>query len=235
MKVNESSRPAPTQKIERAGKASGAESARATAPVDDISLLGVPDAELTPKVRAALLSLVEDIRTLREELDQTRARISELETLADRDPMFDVFNRRAFAREMDRALAMIDRYGVRVSLVFIDLNDLKKINDTMGHGAGDAALAHIAEILSANVRQTDIVARLGGDEFALLLMQADQAVAQVKAQQVAELIAEKDVIWDGAPFKAAVSWGAVEIKQGLSAKEAMTLADEAMYEAKRAK
>ena len=238
MKVNDPTRAGGVRNIRNAGSAkttAGATSAPVKAAADAVSVMGVPAAELTPKVRAALIALVEDIRVLREELKQARDRIGELETLADRDPMLDIFNRRAFARELDRTLGMIDRYQLRASLVFVDLNDLKTINDERGHAAGDAALAHVAETLTNNVRQTDVVARLGGDEFALLLLQADEAVAAVKAQSIAAMVAAKPVEWDGTPFTASVSWGAVEIHKGVSAQEAMNLADEAMYEAKRMK
>lgn len=239
MKVNDPTRPGRIRNIRGAGGAKAKESA-ASAPTnaaaDAVSVMGVPAAELTPKVRAALISLIEDIQVLRGELNEARNRIGELETLADRDPMLDIFNRRAFARELDRALGMIDRYQLRASLVFVDLNDLKKINDERGHAAGDAALAHVAETLTTNVRQTDVVARLGGDEFALLLLQADEGIATVKAQSIAAKVAEKPVEWDGEPpFTAAVSWGAVEIRKGVSAQEVMNLADEAMYEAKKMK
>ncbi len=236
MKINKPTGAGASPRIERVGEArAAATGSKPVAPADEVTLLGVPDAELTPKVRAALITLIEDIRTLRSELSHARDRIGELEALADRDPLLDVLNRRAFARELDRALAMIDRYQVRASLVFIDLNDLKKINDARGHAAGDAALGHVARTLVGNVRQTDVVARLGGDEFAVLLMQADEAVAASKARNIAALVAQNPVQWEGAPFSAGVSWGAVEIRDGVSAQEAINLADEAMYEAKKQK
>lgn len=216
-------------------KTSGSGGVGATVGADDIVMLGVPEAELTPKVRASLMALMEDVRALRAELEAARQRVRDLETLADRDPMLDVLNRRAFARELDRTMAMIDRYDVRASLVFIDLNDLKKINDRLGHSAGDEALSHVARIVADNIRQTDVVARLGGDEFAVLLLQSDQAIATTKATAIAELIQASSVHWEGEPFTASVSWGAVEIRKGVSAQEAMNLADEAMYEAKRTK
>lgn len=208
---------------------------QAEPPNDEITSLGIPNDELTPKVRAALTTLISDVRGLRHELANSRARIGELEGLADRDPMLDVLNRRAFTRELDRALAMIDRYGTPVSVLFIDLNELKKINDDHGHAAGDAALAHVADVLTGNVRQTDIVARLGGDEFAVLLMEADAAIAAAKGQEVAAQVMDTAVSWRSAPFRIGVSWGAAEIEKGLSAQEAMGLADTAMYAAKKRK
>ena len=236
MKMNRAMSVQSGAKIDRTGERSASE-ARATeaSPDDEIVRLGVPEADLTPNVRAACTALIEEARALRDALAEARGRISELEGLADRDPLLDTLNRRAFARELDRALAMIDRYGSRVSLLFIDLNDLKTINDEKGHAAGDAALVHVAEILAANVRQADVVARLGGDEFAVLLLQADASIAAAKGREVASLVAARPVAWDGAAFKVAVSWGAAEIDQGVSAQDAMSLADKAMYAAKKSK
>jgi diguanylate cyclase (GGDEF)-like protein len=202
-------------------------------PVDQIVLMGIPSVELTPKVRSALMTLMAEVQELRAELRGVRSRISDLEELADRDPLLDIFNRRAFVRELDRVLAMIDRYGVRASLIFVDLNDLKKINDGKGHAAGDAALGLVADVITANIRQTDAVGRLGGDEFGVLLLQSDQTQAEKKAQHLSDALAGKIVNWRDGPFGIGISWGAVEIVKGVSAEQAMERADSAMYEAKR--
>jgi len=236
MKIDKTTGAGRPARVDKARDANAPSSgARRVAQADEVSVLGVPDAELTPKVRAALISLIEDVRDLRDELGRARARIDELETLADRDPMLDVLNRRAFARELDRAFAMIDRYQFSASLLIIDLNDLKIINDQRGHTAGDAALEHVAAALTSNVRQTDVVARIGGDEFAVLLMQADEAVAREKAKTIETLIAGNLAPHEGGDFAVSISWGAVEIRQGLSAQDAINLADQAMYAAKKNK
>lgn len=203
--------------------------ANAPAPADQLVLAGIPEAELTPKVRDALVSLMKEVQSLRAELSEKRQQMEELERLAYSDPMLDIYNRRAFVRELDRALAMIDRYAMKASLVFVDLNDLKKINDKMGHGAGDAALAHVASVLSANVRQTDAVGRLGGDEFGVLLAQADKQTAELKAAQLTRAVSAAPVPWKETGFTAHISCGVVEIDKGLSADEAMERADDAMY------
>lgn len=218
-----------------AGGAVAATAANTASAPDQVVLAGIPDSELTPKVREALVTLMREVQSLRTELSETRQRMSELEKLADSDPMLDIYNRRAFVRELDRALAMIDRYSMKASLVFVDLNDLKKINDEMGHGAGDAALAHVAELLSVNVRQTDAVGRLGGDEFGVLLTQADQQKAELKAAQLTRAVASSPVPWKNSQFTAHISCGVVEITKGFSVDEAMERADEAMYAVKARK
>ncbi|MHA7872041.1 MAG: GGDEF domain-containing protein [Hyphococcus sp.] len=215
-----------------AGKGASAE-ARAAEPAVRVSLAGIPEAELTPKVREALMSLMSEVQSLREELAAARAQLSELEKLADRDPLLDVYNRRAFVRELERALSMIERYDLRASLIFIDLNGMKQINDGKGHAAGDAALAHVASVVAANIRQTDILGRLGGDEFGVLLTHADQAIAMRKADDLAARVGAAPVPWEGGDFMMTISVGAVEIQKGGSVADAMERADNAMYAVKR--
>lgn len=226
----------------RAGRLHGTSAAAASSPstssaiADTVSLAGIPEAELTPRVRDALMSLMKEVQNLRAELAQTRQRLGEMELLADRDPLIGiVLNRRAFVCELDRALSLIDRYGMKASLVFVDLNDLKKINDAMGHGAGDAALLHIAETIAASIRNTDAVGRLGGDEFGVLLTQADQQTAEMKADQLTRAVASRPVPWKDNPFTAHVSCGVVEIHKGATVNEAIERADTAMYEVKAKK
>lgn len=239
MKIGDAPKPAGGARIDRkrgvGAAASAAPSAGVEAAAGQITLAGVPEAELTARVREALVSLMQEVQSLRDQLSWSQERISELERLADSDPMLDIFNRRAFVRELDRTLGLIDRYGMKASLVFVDLNDLKKINDAKGHGAGDAALAHVAKILSANVRQSDAVGRLGGDEFGVILTQADQQTAEIKAAQLAGAVAATPVAWKDGAFTAQVSCGVVEIAKGVSADEAMEKADSAMYAVKSKK
>ena len=203
-------------------------------PATKVSLAGIPEAEMTPKVRDAVLKLMEEAQALRAGLKDAEAKIASLEQLADHDPMLDVLNRRAFLREVDRTISMIDRYGMSASLVFLDLNGLKVINDGKGHGAGDAALTHVANVLSTNTRQTDIVGRLGGDEFGVLLTQADKAIAMQKADELAALVQAAPVEWNAEMFPVSVSIGVAPISKGATVNQAMEEADTAMYGAKRA-
>jgi diguanylate cyclase (GGDEF)-like protein/PAS domain S-box-containing protein len=93
----------------------------------------------------------------------------ELRRLADHDALTGLSNRRVFGAELERQLARDRRYGGVSSLLMIDLDELKAINDTSGHAVGDRALQAVAGVLAERVRDTDLVARLGGDEFAVLL------------------------------------------------------------------
>jgi PleD family two-component response regulator len=122
---------------------------------DSVEILGIPEAELTPKVRDALMSLMSDVADLRREVAAARDHMAHLERIADQDVLVPIANRRAFVRELSRAVAATERYGGKAAVVYFDVNGFKDINDKLGHPAGDAALHHIADILSpASVKQT---------------------------------------------------------------------------------
>lgn len=197
------------------------------------SFRGIPAGELTPRVREAMIALVEEASSLRKELSGAQKRIRELEKLADTDSLLGIPNRRAFMRELNRALALVERYGAPTSLVFADLDNLKTINDTHGHAAGDAALSHVAKVISANIRQGDVLGRLGGDEFGVILVQADEATARAKAKSLTEAVQANPVEWKGGAFTADISYGVIEIRKGVSPEEAIDSADSAMYAAKK--
>jgi diguanylate cyclase (GGDEF)-like protein len=204
-----------------------------SAPVDTTEFLGVPEAELTPAVRAAVQTLITEIDDLRAEVGRLKARLAETEDLADRDALTPLLNRRALLRELGRIRTFAQRYGAAASLVYFDLDDLKGVNDRFGHLAGDAVLKAVADRLVANVRESDLVGRMGGDEFAVILVQADRATAEAKAAALARAI-EADPLHFGdwtAPIH--VSFGVSEITQDLEIEAIVAEADAAMYAKKR--
>ena len=198
-----------------------------------VSLAGITEAELTPKVRQALFSLLAEVDQLRRELNDARSRIGYLEKLVDEDPLIPVANRRAFVRELTRMMAFAQRYGVPASIIYFDVNSMKQINDTHGHAAGDAALLQVARILVENVRNTDVVGRLGGDELGVLLVQTDQALAERKAAELAGAIESQPLLWQGHTFPISVAYGVYAFAGGENASEVLDAADRAMYQRKR--
>lgn len=206
--------------------------ARAGAPAaarDTASIMGVPESELTPNVQRALLSLMGEVDQLRKETDALRAKVRELETLADHDVFLPVLNRRAFLREVSRALALAERHDAPSALIYFDLNGFKQINDTHGHAAGDTALKSVAALLLANVRETDAVGRLGGDEFGVVLSLTPAGHAEVKAGELAEAIASTPIVHEGQTLTLGAAWGVHPLKRGVSVETAMAEADAAMY------
>ncbi len=196
--------------------------------------LGLAPGDLPRDVEQAILRLLDEIEALRTEIDASMRRIAYLENLADRDPLTPVVNRRAFMRELGRAKSYAKRYDAPASLVFIDLDGMKALNDAHGHACGDRALMMVAETLVANVRESDVVGRLGGDEFGVILARADEAAAAEKAAGLAAAIALARIDTDDGPLALSASWGVVELGVARDAADAMERADRAMYVQKRA-
>jgi diguanylate cyclase (GGDEF)-like protein len=224
---------AAARKAEARRAADKADSAAVPEPTDVLNLAGISEAELTPKLRQALMGLMAEVDALRRELGEARARIGYLERLADEDPLMPIANRRAFVRELTRMMSFAKRYGTPASIVYVDLNNLGQINDDHGHAAGDAALLQVARVFLDNVRNTDVVGRLGGDELGVLLVQTDQAVAEQKAAQLAAAVAAKPLLWQGKEIPLGISYGVYSFSGGENAGDALDAADRAMYEAKR--
>ena len=144
MKVERNSPSRPARSVAQAAYARRVEASGSLGSVDAVmpaaSVLGIPEAEFTPKVRDAIMGLMGEVDNLRRELIQTRARLEDVEKTADQDGMLPLLNRRAFVRELTRYIAFTGRYNTPASLIYFDLNHLKRTNDTLGHAAGDAVL-----------------------------------------------------------------------------------------------
>jgi len=213
-----------------AGVTQAAPSARPAA--DVASVLGIPAAEFTPRVRAAIMRLMGEVDALRQELANHRRRLAEIECDADQDVLLPCFNRKAFVRELSRILSFVERYGLPASLVYIDLDNFKDINDRFGHAAGDAALLHVCEVIKGHIRESDLLGRLGGDEFGLLLAKANQREAETKADLISQIIKASPFIWAGKAIQMSFTTGSYEFRAGENPAEALSRADKAMYERK---
>lgn len=129
-------------------------------------------------------TLKAEIDRLKSDLIRAENKIAELEASADTDPLLGILNRRGFERELARSLAFMERYGTGATLIYIDLDGFKAVNDRHGHAAGDLLLKAVAATLTAHVRASDVVARLGGDEFAVLMWHVDETRALAKAMEL---------------------------------------------------
>lgn len=200
---------------------------------DTREFLGLTPAELTPKVQSALQVLTAEIDALRDEVGRLKARLAEVEGLADQDALTHVLNRRAFMRELNRVRASIDRYGGAACLVYIDLDGFKRINDRFGHAAGDAALMAVAQRLSDHVRESDVIGRLGGDEFAVVLTHADFEAASAKAEALINAVAGAPIDFAVGQAAVSASFGIRPITGAIDAEGLVAEADAAMYDRKR--
>jgi diguanylate cyclase (GGDEF)-like protein len=221
-------------KARRGGIAPSATGAAAgRGPAASLVLSGVPETELTPAVREALMKLLAEVQELRQQLQDAQARIAFLERLADEDALTPIANRRAFVRELTRMVAFSQRYRSPASVVYFDVNGMKQINDVHGHAAGDAALMHVAKILIDNIRSSDIVGRLGGDEFGVILAQTNEQQANQKATALARAIAETPLRWNERAITVTAAYGVHSFSGGDDAQQAIDAADRAMYRQKR--
>ena len=237
MKVERNSPVRPARSVAQAAYARRIEAADSVSNIDAVppaaSVLGIPESEFTPRVRDAIMGLMGEVDNLRRELTQTRARLEDVVKTADQDGMLPLLNRRAFVRELTRYIAFTGRYNTPASLIYFDLNHLKRTNDTMGHAAGDAVLAHFADVLLAHVRDSDCVGRLGGDEFGVLLSHANQKQALKKADTLAVALKASPTSWNDQSIPVSFAYGAFELKSGDNPDLAMARADQAMYAQKK--
>ena len=159
---------------------------------------------------------------------------SQLQFLADHDPLTGLFNRRRFVQELDLEIKLMRRDGHPSSLLMLDVDGLKQVNDAMGHQAGDALVRQTAEVLRDRLRGTDSVGRLGGDEFAVLLRGSRVNEAAAVAQDLLDRFRGREQVASAEPIRPTISIGLTSLRRNFTgADEAIGAADRAMYEAKR--
>jgi diguanylate cyclase (GGDEF)-like protein len=183
--------------------------------------------------RQAVAALRDEVEYLRRALAEAYRQIADLENLADMDSLVPAFNRRAFVRQLSRTISFGERYQTVNSIVYIDINGMKEINDALGHSAGDAALTQVVETLSVEVRQSDVVGRLGGDEFGIILAQTDNATAWRKVADLAEAIDAAPLVWEETVVRLHAAFGVHTIRPGDDAHSALFVADQLMYRDKK--
>lgn len=193
----------------------------------------VPPARL-----AELRELGEDFNALLAELEDREALLQQknkaLTHLALHDSLTDLPNRANFERQLPLAIAHARDTSQSMALLFMDCDRFKLINDSLGHGAGDALLVEVARRLGRLVRSGDVAARLGGDEFAMILAApTGQAEAQAMVARVVAAMREPLVLANGGVIQSSMSAGVVVYpQQGDSMESLLQGADAAMYEAK---
>ena len=156
---------------------------------------------------ALAIDLEGELRRLRAEVEALRARAEAAEAAADHDVLTPALNRRGFMEALHRTLAYCRRHDVPAVLLYLDLDGFKGVNDTLGHPAGDAALKRVAELMLANLRESDAVGRLGGDEFALLLLNAGADEGREKARRLLDALNADGFEWDGERIPLGGSFG----------------------------
>jgi diguanylate cyclase (GGDEF)-like protein len=151
------------------------------------------------------------------------------------DPLTGLYSRATLERALEHEVLRAGRSGRGFSLLLLDLDALKPVNDRYGHDAGDRLLAAIGEVVRGALRATDLAARLGGDEFVVILPETDLPGALLVAEKLRQDIGRLTLPTNGMMVSSSVSIGVVVFPDdGRAAAELLRRADQAMYQAKRA-
>ena len=155
--------------------------------------------------------------------------------LATVDALTGCMNRRAFTERLERELDRVRRYGVKLSVMMIDIDRFKDINDSLGHVVGDSVLRQLGDLLREEVRSVDLAARYGGEEFVIVLPDTDLQGAVVFAERLRKRVEAEDFAETGDPLRATVSIGvaSASVEGQITEPESLIArADEALYRAK---
>ena len=174
------------------------------------------------------------IRGLLIDINQQKETEQRIVFLANHDPLTGMYNRRRFQEQLERQIAYANRYKVLSALLFIDLDQFKYINDTLGHQAGDQCLTAVSHALKSSLRESDVLGRLGGDEFGVILPQTDSNGAEYVAQKLVKVLEQQVQIPAELNMHISASIGITLFpEQGTTPAELLAKADAAMYTIKR--
>lgn len=191
------------------------------------------DASLDPR-DAQIQVLRRDNDVLRRENRVLKIAVAELERVSERDTLTPLYNRRFFITALHQRIARVARNRECATLVYMDVNQLKTINDCYGHAAGDFVLIEIANRLAGAVRATDVAARIGGDEFGLILDQMDAEHARRQVGRFAALLTDAPVCFDGRTIELSACFGVATLAGDMTEADVLAAADRDMYRAKAA-
>lgn len=217
----------------------------AIAPLGDGLLLTITDitdltvANQTLQLRAATLALEigrerATRRALSEEIGHREEREKELRRLAETDPLTALLNRRSFTERAHAAIAASAREDTDISVIIVDLDHFKQVNDTYGHPAGDAVIRAFADVLlGLSQGEPHLVARVGGEEFAILLRGAGTAEAMVRTAEIQEALASRALpVSETFELRITASYGIATRQPAEPLADLFARADQALYRAK---
>ncbi len=188
---------------------------------------------------------LKDIRkqneTFKEKIEIQLRKITELEDELERakseakqDPLTKLLNKKSFERILQEYINLYKKQGKIFSLVLLDLDNFKNINDTYGHIVGDEVLKHVANLLKQYLRDKDVIARIGGEEFAVLLPDVDITIAFKIADRLRAILENRIIMIDKKPIKITASFGIIEINDSVNTpKDIIQMVDIALYRAKK--
>lgn len=197
--------------------------------------------EETKRVESSTRQSREELDQLRKTVDQANKEIARLEgelvqasELVRHDPLTGTLNRKGLDEMLARELARMERRNTRLCVSLLDVDDFKKLNDTLGHLTGDAALKHLARVICENIRPQDSAGRYGGEEFLILLPDTSIEDAVAAMRRLQRELTKRIFLHDNKKVLITFSAGVTEVVQGEEIQQAIDRADKGMYQAKRA-
>ncbi|MFH1155213.1 MAG: GGDEF domain-containing protein [Pseudomonadota bacterium] len=170
---------------------------------------------------------------LKKELDQATSHSRELEKKLNQDPLTGAYNRRAYNKRIEDELQRFLRYGTVFSLLLLDADHFKKVNDTYGHAIGDKCLQEIIRRSGPHLRKSDMLARYGGEEFVVIMPETNGDGALIVAEKIRQTIEKIEFIYREETVKVTVSIGATQVREGdATSADIFDRADVAVYKAK---
>lgn len=178
--------------------------------------------------------LVTDLTERKRKEDEREELIAQLEQLAAIDELTGIYNRRYFFAVGDRELKRARRYRRPLSVIMLDIDHFKRVNDTYGHAAGDRVLRAVAECCRKGIREIDILGRYGGEEFGILVQEADVSSAKAIAERLRECVISSPVAVDHRSVAVTVSLGVAQMSDDVDDLAMLiSRADAALYRAKQ--
>lgn len=177
--------------------------------------------------------LIEDVTDVCHYQGQLQKTLDELAQLSRIDGLTQIYNRRHWQESLEQEYAKACRHGNKLSLIMLDLDYFKLLNDNYGHQCGDMVLIKVSALISSLLRVEDLFGRYGGEEFAIILPETNLAGAKELAQRICEQIASTPLTYNDETIKVTVSLGVAQLN-GTEAnyEELITQADDALYQAK---
>nr|WP_314532531.1 diguanylate cyclase [uncultured Pseudomonas sp.] len=175
---------------------------------------------------------VTDVATNRHQLQAANA---QLQQLSRTDRLTGLYNRGHWEESLKVAYARHQRYGSATSLVMLDIDHFKRVNDTYGHPAGDKVIEEVARLIHEHVRETDVAGRYGGEEFGVVLSDTDRDGGRLFAERLRKAVEGLEVLHNGQSIRFTISLGVADLSQpSINHADLIAWADDALFASKKA-
>lgn len=201
---------------------------------DDV-VRSLDDGDLEDTAKLEIIELRRRCLALQQENDALRLALKELERVAQRDTLTPLYNRRHFLASIKKHQMELDAGEVRGAVVFMDVNQLKAINDRYGHAAGDAALVEIAARVNHHIGENEMAARIGGDEFGFILNVMSKTEAELRVEALQQALHASKAEFEDVSIPLSACFGIAMLRGGVSGVSILAEADREMYNSKHRK